>query len=99
MKSVRFHSDAEAEMIAAAAYYERQQNDLGKRFLASAQDAINRIPLNPRLYPVIDLDVRRCVIKTFPYGILFREEPHRIVIMAVMHLHRDPQYWKSRSSL
>jgi plasmid stabilization system protein ParE len=96
MKTVRFHSDAESEMIEAAAYYEAQQSDLGRRFLASVQDAVNRIVLNPRLYPAVELDVRRCLTKTFPFGVLFREYPDQVVIMAVMHLHREPDYWKNR---
>ena len=96
MKAVRFHPDAESEMIAAAAHYEAQQQDLGMRFLASVQDALNRISFNPRIYPIVEMDVRRCLTKTFPFGVLFRERPDRFVIMAVMHLHRDPDYWKSR---
>ncbi|MBI2437944.1 MAG: type II toxin-antitoxin system RelE/ParE family toxin [Lentisphaerae bacterium] len=96
MKAVKFHSDAEAEMIEAAAYYEAQQTQLGRRFLVSVQDAINRIVLNPRLYAIVDLDVRRCLTKTFPFGVLFRELSDKIVIMAVMHLHHDPDYWKNR---
>ncbi len=96
MKVVKFHPDAESEMIDAAAYYESQQLDLGRRFLATVQDSINRIVLNPKLYPVVELDVRRCLTKTFPFGILFREMPGKIVIVAVMHLHRDPDYWKNR---
>ena len=96
MKSVQFHPEAEAEMIAAAAYYEAQQPGLGRRFLAAVQDAINRISHNPQLYPVVELDVGRCLTKTFPFGVLFRERPDRIVIMAVMHLHRAPAYWKDR---
>lgn len=96
MKAVKFHPDAETEMLAAAAYYEEQQTDLGRRFLASVQDAVNRIMLNPHLYPTVDLDVRRCLTKTFPFGVLFRDQPRRIVIMAVMHQHRDPNYWKTR---
>ena len=96
MKVVKFHPAAEAEMIDAAVYYETQQSDLGRRFLASAQEAVNRIVLNPRLYAVVDLDVRRCLTKTFPFGVLFRDMPGKIVIMAVMHLHRDPDYWKNR---
>ena len=96
MKVVKFHPDAESEMIAAAAYYEEQQSDLGRRFLASVQDAINRIILNPSLYPVVELDVRRCLAKTFPFSVLFRERPGKIIIMAVMHQHRDPDYWKNR---
>ena len=96
MKTVKFHPDAEDEMIQAAAYYETQQSQLGRRFLVSVQDSINRIVSNPRLYPVVDLDVRRCLTKIFPFGVLFREFPGKIVIMAVMHLHRDPDYWKNR---
>lgn len=96
MKVVKFHPDAESEMIGAAVYYETQQPDLGRRFLASVQDAVNRIRLNPHLYPVVELNVRRCLAKTFPFGVLFKELPDKIVIMAVMHLHRDPDYWKTR---
>lgn len=96
MKAVKFHPDAESEMIEAAAYYEAQQCQLGRRFLVSVQDAINRIVLNPHLYAIVDLDVRRCLAKTFPFGVLFRELPDKIVIMAVMHLHREPDYWKKR---
>ena len=96
MKAVKFHPDAESEMIKAAAYYEKQQPDLGRRFLASVQDAVNRIMLNPHLYPTVDLDVRRCLTKTFPFGVMFREQPRRIIIMAVMHQHREPDYWKTR---
>lgn len=96
MKAVRFHPDAESEMIETAAYYEAQQPDLGRRFLASVQDAVNRIRFSPCLYPVVELDVRRCLTKTFPFGVIFRERPEEFVIVAIMHLHRDPDYWKSR---
>jgi len=96
MKPVRFNPEADAEMIAAAAWYESQQPDLGKRFLTSVQDAINRIELNPELYPVVEGTVRRCLTKTFPFGVLFRIKPDVIEVTAVMHLHRDPGYWKDR---
>ena len=43
MKPIRFHPEAEAEMIEAAAWYEVQQADLGKRFLTSVQDALNKV--------------------------------------------------------
>ena len=96
MKPVRFHPDADAEMVDAAVWYESQQEGLGKRFLTSVQDTLNRIELNPEMYPVVEGDVRRCLTKTFPFGVLFRITPHLIAVMAVMHLHRDPDYWKSR---
>jgi toxin ParE1/3/4 len=96
MSIIRFHIAAEQEMIAAAAFYESQQPTLGRRFLTSIQDATNRIIVNPHLYPVVYLDVRRCLVRTFPFGIIFRELHGRIIILAIMHLHRDPDYWKER---
>lgn len=50
MIPIRFHPEADAEMMSAAKFYETQQKDLGKRFLASVQDALNRIQVNPLLY-------------------------------------------------
>ena len=85
-------------MIQAASWYEDQQADLGKRFLTSVQDSLNRIKITPLLYPVVDSEVRRCLTKTFPFGIIFRVETDGIQIIAVMHLHRDPHCWTNRSS-
>lgn len=53
MNTPKFNSAAQDEMIAAAAYYESQQPELGRRFLVSVQDAVNRIIFNPYLYPVV----------------------------------------------
>lgn len=96
MKPFRFHPDADAEMLDAAVWYESQQQYLGKRFLAAVKDTLNRIELNPTLYAFIDGDVRRCLTPIFPFGVLFRVKPDLIAIMAVMHLRRDPDYWKIR---
>lgn len=96
MKPTLFHPDAKLEMIDAAAWYESQQSNLGKRFLSSIQEATNRLKVNPERYPFVENEVRRCLTKTFPFGVLFRLQPDHIEIMAVMHLHREPNYWKNR---
>lgn len=96
MIPIRFHPKADAELMSAARFYETQQKDLGKRFLASVQGALNKIQVNPLLYHEIEDGVRRCLTMTFPFGIVFRIMPDQFVIIAVMHLHRDPEYWKKR---
>ena len=95
MMLVRFHAEAEAEMSEAAAYYDAQQASLGRRFLTSVQDAINRIQIDPLLFPVVEFDVRRCKTKTFPFDVLFQMHSDELVIVAIMHLHRHPGYWKN----
>lgn len=96
MNSVYSHPQAESEMNEAATGYETQQHDLGTRFLTSDQDALNRIQVHPKLYPIVGIDVRGRLTKTFPFGVLSRITPGAIVIMAVMHLHRDSDCWKTR---
>ena len=96
MMPVGFHPKADAEMTAAAIFYETQQKDLGKRFLASVQDAINKIQVNPLLYPEIEEGVRCCLTTTFPFGVVFRIVHDQYLIVAVMHLRRHPGYWKKR---
>jgi hypothetical protein len=45
---------------------------------------------------VMEEDVRRCLVNRFPYGVLYSIESTEIFILAVMHLRRDPDYWKKR---
>jgi len=74
MKPLKFHPEANSEMMEAAVYYESQQPDLGKRFLSSVQNSMTHIQINPMLYPLIRLNVRKCLSTDFPFNILFREK-------------------------
>ncbi len=98
MKQILFYPEAEKEMIEAAKWYESQQPDLGKRFLSSIQSSLSQITLKPNLFALIYKDIHRCITKTFPFGILYRIKKGNIEIIAVMHLHRKPGYWKNRNS-
>ena len=40
--------------------------------------------------------VRRCLTRRFPYGIIYQIVDHEILIIAVMHLKRRPMYWQNR---
>lgn len=38
----------------------------------------------------------RCLLKRFPYGIIYAQLDERILILAVAHAKRSPGYWESR---
>ena len=97
MKPIRFLQPAENELIDAALYYESQAEHLGEDFLAKIGSALEDIRANPKQWPVIEGGTRRRLAHRFPYGILYRIDPEEIVVLAVMHLRRDPKYWTSRS--
>ena len=59
-------------------------------------ETIQRVLDFPKAWIILDGDVRRSLVKRFPYGVLYSEEPDGILILAVMNLHRAPDYWKHR---
>jgi hypothetical protein len=44
----------------------------------------------------IEPGIRKCRLTTFPYALIFRGDQD-IDIIAVMHLRRQPGYWKDRA--
>jgi plasmid stabilization system protein ParE len=94
--SFRFHPAAEAEFSHAIQYYEDMEPGLGQDFAVEVYSAIQRAVAYPRIWVVLEGEVRRALARRFPYGILYSEEDEGILIVAVMHLHRDPDYWKGR---
>ena len=91
-----FHPEALAEYEAAALYYAERDAAVGQRFIAAVEDAIDRILDSPTRWRVLDEDVRRCLTRVFPYGVLYTIEPGFVLIVAVMHCSREPGYWKGR---
>lgn len=91
-----FHPEAEKEFNEAIDYYENHQPGLGYDFALEVHSAVKRAIAYPKAWPEIGGEIRRSLVKRFPYGILYAEEQGEILIVAVMHLHRKPEYWKHR---
>jgi plasmid stabilization system protein ParE len=91
-----FHPDAEAEFREAIEYYESCKHGLGEDFSVEVGAAIRRIIDFPNAWPVLEGDVRRCRTHRFPYAVAYSVEKEEVLILAVMHLRRNPDYWKYR---
>jgi len=94
---VRFLSPANIELDEAVRYYDHQLPGLGFRFYQEVDAAIERIRLMPEAWTKIGKHTRRCILKGFPYALLYAIEIDEILINAVAHLHRDPEYYRNRS--
>ena len=93
---IEFLEAAQAELDEAFIWYENQQENLGVQFLTEFDAAIKRITAYPKSYALLANDIRRCLIKRFPYSVLYGIDADTIVIIAVAHLHRKPNYWIDR---
>jgi plasmid stabilization system protein ParE len=91
-----FHPEALNEYAEAVQYYTEQRVEVAQAFINAIEDTVYRIKESPNRYAEIDEDVRRCMARKFPYGVLYTVEQDYILILAVMHCSREPGYWKSR---
>ena len=91
-----FHPKAEEELLYAVDYYEECSPGLGTDFSFEVYAAVKQIIAHPEAWMVLDGDIRRILLKRFPYGLLYSLIDDEIYILAVMHLRRDPDYWRQR---
>lgn len=96
--NVRYLVAAQAELDEAFEWYEMQRPGLGHDFISETDATIRRICLNPEAYTGVDRDVRRALVKRFPYGVMFGydQAAEMVLIVAIGHLHRKPFYWSER---
>jgi len=93
---VDFLDPAEAELLDAIAYYNEQSEGLGYEFAAEVKRTLSRIVQFPDAWPKLSERTRRCRTNRFPYGLVYQVCGNTLLIVAVMHLRRHPDTWRSR---
>ncbi|HTW94865.1 MAG TPA: type II toxin-antitoxin system RelE/ParE family toxin [Tepidisphaeraceae bacterium] len=89
---------ARFELLDATAWYDSHAGErLGNRFLAAVNASLDRIEMYPTAWPKLSASTRRCRLQQFPYGIVYQIRPDRILVVAIMHMHRRPGYWRDRT--
>ena len=91
-----FHPGAEEELNHAVTYYEESQPRLGMEFADEVFQTIHRILYFPKAWQIMHEDIRRCLTKRFPFGVIYYQKNEQIIILAVMQLNREPGYWVER---
>jgi len=50
----------------------------------------------PAAWHPLTPQIRRCRLKRFPYSVVYTQDVDDILILAVAHQHRKPNYWRAR---
>jgi len=93
---IKFLEIAEIELDEAIAFYNYQLVGLGEQFLTEVLDTIERIRTFPKAWRLCSSNMRQCRMKRFPYKIIYQVINDEILIVAIAHFHREPNYWKNR---
>jgi len=93
---IKYLKLAKLEFHDAISYYEMEQKGLGRKFELDIKYSINRIKRFPNAYVKIQDEIRKCVLHKFPFNIVYSIEENHIIIIAIAHHHRIPDYWVDR---
>jgi len=94
--TIRFLEVAEIELDQAVQWYNAQAPGLGDAFLIEVLSAADRIAQLPQAWHPLGEGLRRCRLSRFPYGLIYAIENGDVLVLAVAHLHRRPEYWRDR---
>jgi len=90
---IEYHPALQAELEAACAYYEECSVGLGAEFVNEFERQVLLIAAMPSRWEVVERDIRRALMKRFPFVIYFRivsDEGIRVTV--VKHEKRHPSY-------
>ena len=93
---LEFLPEARDEFRDAVDFYEDKEKGLGKRFRAEIWEACTTISDHPLLWREREGGFRRVNCPVFPYYIAYVIRRDMIVIAAIAHGSRHPDYWKGR---
>ena len=89
--------EAEADLVSARAWYERQREGLGAALVLCVEEVLERIGRTPEMYTAVYHDIRRALTRRFPYAVYYRIAGNEVVVLGILHTHRDPHEWQSRA--
>ena len=92
----RYVDEARLDLLGAVAHYESVRIGLGLDFASEAERRVEQIEKYPLASTILEGDVRVLMMRRFPYGLIYRIVSDEAIILAVIHLHREPGTWKSR---
>jgi len=89
--------EAAREVQEAFDWYEERSEGLGLEFLRAADASLAGVQRNPLAFPKVHKEVRRVLVRKFPYALFYIVEEESIVVVACFHAKRDPIDWLRRA--
>ena len=96
--NIRLLEPAQAELDEAIGWYAGQAPGLGDAFLLETLKILKLIEQFPDAWHPLMPNIRRCRLSRFPYSVVYTLDAADLLVLAVAHQHRKPNYWRNRSA-
>lgn len=97
MRQLLIRPAAQADLVAAVRWYAEQRLSLGVSFRIAVGAALSGALDQPQRHRRVHGAVRAIGVQRFPYRVFFIEESDRLVVIAVLHVRREPVVWQRGS--
>lgn len=98
MRNIVFRASANAQLVAAKAWYDQQRHGLGDEFARSLESAINRVARNPFAAPSVYQSVRRVLLKRFPHSVFYIADDDNLLVLSCLHTRHSTVDWSKISA-
>lgn len=94
---VEHHPAVELELAEIRDFYNERVPGLGGKFVEEFDRQIKRVALMPTRWMVVERDIRRALMRRFPYVIYFRIAGVDLIrVTAIKHEKRHPRLGRDR---
>lgn len=94
--TVRFRTEAAADVLLARDWYDARRPGLGDSFVDSLEHIVDLVAELPEAFPEIAVGLRRALLSRFPYALYYRLDGDVIDVVACLHTRQSPSRWRSR---
>ena len=96
MTNVIVCSAAEIDYTESLMWYAERSVDAANDFDAEFDRPLTQIASDPERFPLWEARHRYFLLRRFPFRIIYRFVRGEIVVIAVAHSSRSPDYWADR---
>lgn len=96
MRRLLVRRQARTEIAAAFDWYNARSSPAAKRFLEAVDLALTAVHEAPERHQIVRGQLRRVLLKGFPYAVYYKVYPAVISVVGVIHGRRHPSVWSNR---
>jgi plasmid stabilization system protein ParE len=96
-KAIEFLPGARIDFEESFDWYAARSVGAAIGFASAVEDALNLIGDDPDRFATVGRGCRYCALKRYPFRVVYRDEPERLLIVAIAHAKRRPGYWHGRA--
>lgn len=95
--SIELSDEAEVDIDKSYDFYFQESLKVANTFFKQINLSFENIKHNPESFPIAHKDVRKFVVKKFPFVIYYRITDALILVVAIFHTSRNPEIWNERT--